>query len=83
MTGEKYENYTKIVMNDEKDRSSGQNSKSDQYITICHKDGKSRKKLEFLSDIHFKMEDEVYSNRLPNEAIRVISENDPGFKMML
>ena len=23
------------------------------------------------------MEDEVYSNRLPNEAIRVISENDP------
>ena len=40
MTGEKYENYTKIVMNDEKDRSSGQNSKSDQYITICHKDGK-------------------------------------------
>ena len=29
------------------------------------------------------MEDEVYSNHLPNEAVRVISENDPGFKMML
>ena len=29
------------------------------------------------------MEDEVYSNRLPNEAIRVISENDKGLEMML
>ena len=36
-----------------------------------------------MSDLHFKMEDEVYSNRLPNEDIRVISENDSGFKMML
>ena len=29
------------------------------------------------------MENEVYSNRLPKEAIRVISEDDPGFEMIL
>ena len=29
------------------------------------------------------MEDEVYSNRLPNEDIKVISENEPGFQMKL
>ena len=29
------------------------------------------------------MENEVYSNRLPKEAVRVISEDDPGFEMIL
>ena len=80
MKGKKYKNYNRIIMEDGRDRSPGQNRKSDQYITnyLSQRRKITLRQQGFLSDLYLQMDTEVYSNRIPKEAIKVVSENDRG-----